>query len=126
MTGASDTINAAARFLVETPLEKRIRPTVPLLAEKFGLPPAGASLRSAARISFAGRRAMQTPDKANPAARASANRVLGTYKCGTAFDNGEDTTLRERQARVICERFATSFPLALVIADLAYTGRACA
>lgn len=42
MTGASETIDAAAHFLVETPLEKRIRPTVPLLAEKFGLPPAGA------------------------------------------------------------------------------------
>lgn len=42
MTGASETIDTAARFLVETPLEKRIRPTVPLLAEMFGLPPAGA------------------------------------------------------------------------------------
>lgn len=51
---------------------------------------------------------------------------LGTFRSGTAFDSGEDTTLRERQARAICKRFATSLQLALVIADLAYTGRACA
>ncbi|SMH36081.1 hypothetical protein [Mesorhizobium australicum] len=42
MTGASETIEAAAHYLVETPLEKRLRPTVPLLADMFGLPPAGA------------------------------------------------------------------------------------
>lgn len=32
-----DAIDAAAHFLVETPLEKRLRPTVPLLRDRFGL-----------------------------------------------------------------------------------------
>lgn len=32
-----DGIDAAAHFLVETPLEQRVRPTVPLLRDRFGL-----------------------------------------------------------------------------------------
>lgn len=32
-----DAIDAAAHFLVETPLERRLRPTVPLLRDRFVL-----------------------------------------------------------------------------------------
>lgn len=35
-------IALAARFLVDTPLENRLMPTVPLLRERFGLGPADA------------------------------------------------------------------------------------
>lgn len=47
-----DAIDAAAHFLVETPLEKRLRPTVPLLRDRFGLDPAQAveAIRAADRL----------------------------------------------------------------------------
>lgn len=35
-------IALAAQFLVDTPLEKRLMPTVPLLRERFGLGPCDA------------------------------------------------------------------------------------
>lgn len=47
-----DAIHAAALFLVETPLEKRLRPTVPLLRDRFGLTAAQAieAIRAADRL----------------------------------------------------------------------------
>lgn len=56
MTGlchtSADAIGAAAHFLVETPLEERLRPTVPLLRERFGLSPVQAveAIREADRL----------------------------------------------------------------------------
>lgn len=38
----TELIGQAARFLVETPLEQRLMPTVPLLREMFGLGPSDA------------------------------------------------------------------------------------
>jgi hypothetical protein len=34
------TIEQAARFLIEVPVEQRLMPTIPLLRERFGLGPA--------------------------------------------------------------------------------------
>lgn len=47
-----DAIDAAAHFLVETLLEQRLRPTVPLLRDRFGLTPAQAveAIRAADRL----------------------------------------------------------------------------
>ncbi len=56
MTGlcheSSEAIGEAARFLLATPLEKRLRPTVPLLRERFGLSVAEAvtAIREADRL----------------------------------------------------------------------------
>lgn len=48
----SELIGQAARFLVETPLEKRLMPTIPLLREMFGLGPSDAveAIKEADRI----------------------------------------------------------------------------
>lgn len=50
-------ISEAARFLVDTPLEQRLRPTVPLLRERFGLNVGDAieAIREADRIRTGGR-----------------------------------------------------------------------
>lgn len=49
---SADAIDAAAIFLVETPVEKRLRPTLPLLKERFGLTPVQAieAIRAADRL----------------------------------------------------------------------------
>ena len=49
---SADAIGAAAHFLLETPLEKRLRPTVPLLRERVGLSPVQAveAIREADRL----------------------------------------------------------------------------
>lgn len=48
----NETIALAARFLIETPLEKRLAPTVPVLREMFGLGPHDAveAIKEADRI----------------------------------------------------------------------------
>lgn len=56
MTGlchtSAEAIDVAAAFLVETPVEKRLRPTLPLLKERFGLSPVQAieAIRAADRL----------------------------------------------------------------------------
>lgn len=49
---SADAISVAASFLVEVPVEKRLRPTLPLLKDRFGLSPVQAieAIREADRL----------------------------------------------------------------------------